>query len=135
MAPGQATESPRLRLHTTYRGPAESRTFERVVVGGRVWDRAGDGALAGRSRRRRGAGPGGGPPPRHARAARSTLGQDGEGPFLQWQDVSDGASVTLRLDPTGGPPRGMRRVLPSDGAALSVTYADWNAPVTIVPPA
>ena len=135
MAPAQATESPRLRLLTTYRGPAESRTFERVVVGGRAWDRtgtepwragpAGDGVRAQVEALLPGA----------SRAARPTLGRDGEGSYLQWQDVSDGASVTLRLDFAGGPPREMRRVLPSDGAVLSVSYADWNASVTIVPPA
>jgi hypothetical protein len=128
------TGAPRLRMTSTYTGPAGTQTTDHIVVGGRAWDRQPDGRWVG-------------VPPAHgpwdqvagllprARTATDpevTTGPDGT--VLRWYEAGFDADLTLRVDPATGVPREYRRAARATGIVVSVAYTGWNVPVDIAPP-
>jgi hypothetical protein len=121
-------------MASTYTGPAGSQVRERIIIGLQQWDRVGGGGWTA------------GPIqvsvwhqlstllPNAAQAHDPQVVATAEGAVLRWVEPSDGAEVTLQVDPATGTPRSLERRTRSTGAVFRVTFVGWNVPVEISPP-
>jgi hypothetical protein len=126
------TGAPRLRMTSTYVGPAGTQTTDQIVVGEGAWDRGQDGRWVPVSSHHSPWHQVQGLLPRAASAADVTGGPDVT--ELRWYDSGYGADVTLRVDTASGIPRELRRVTRATGIVLNVAYTGWNVPVEVTPP-
>ncbi|MDQ3699509.1 MAG: DUF4388 domain-containing protein [Chloroflexota bacterium] len=131
---GDGVQPPRMRLTSTYSGPAGMQSVERIIVGNRVWERLGNGRWSA-------------VPPREAvwhqvraflpgteRATSPEVLPSGDGTELRWHDPGYSTDVSLTVDSSTGMPRRLQRLTRSTGGMLRVTYSGWNTPVDIAAP-
>jgi hypothetical protein len=128
------TGAPRLRMTSTYVGPAGTQTTDQIVVGGGAWDRGLDGRWVPLTSHHSPWHQVQGLLPRTSSTGAPDVTEGPDVTELRWYDSGYGADVTLRVDTASGTPRELRRVTRATGVVLNVAYTDWNEPVEVAPP-
>ncbi len=131
---GDRQNARRMQLTSVYRGAMGQSTSAVILVGDRMWEQQSDGRwvevasqdgfweqlqlyL-----------------PRIADAPDVTTSRPGDPAALRSYDARREADIELTFDTATGRPSGLRQYAHSIGVAMTITYQNWNGPVTILPP-
>ncbi len=131
---GDAQQSPRVHITTTYESAEGTQTVERITVGATTWERQPDGSWTTVSAQAVVWDQVQMFLPHAAAASDAEIVRGANTVELHWDDAGRDAEVTLLVDPDTGTPQEMRRLSRATGLALTVTYSGWNTPVEIRPP-
>jgi hypothetical protein len=131
---GGPTGPTRLRITSTYRGPAGTQVVEQILIGEQAWERRDSGPWAAVPVREGARYTVQGLLPRAAQAGDAEIAGGPEGTVLRWYEPGYDADVVVYVDPASGVPTRLERTSRPTGSVLRVSYLGWNTPVDIAPP-
>jgi|GEM_PF-5880995 len=131
---GDAQQSPRFHIVTTYQQTTNPHRIERLMIGSQSWQRQEDGTWMMIEDQEGAWGQVQTYLPRVGAITDPTMIRTPEDNVLQWYDQARDVDVILHFDPATGRPLKMRQSGRASDSTLTVTYNEWNTDVSITPP-
>ncbi|MDQ4076275.1 MAG: hypothetical protein M3220_08510 [Chloroflexota bacterium] len=128
------TETPRLRMVTTYESSTGTQTVEHVMIGSQSWQRQGDGVWRPLPNQEGVWGQVQSFLPHSRLVAGAELQQIGDATVLHWYDADRATDMNLYVHPETGVPEKLHEVRQHSSLTRTVLYKGWNEPVEIASP-